>query len=232
MQSSENDRLIDFEEMASGSFVFSWTVAATGYQWADGTSPFHDKEELSRWLIDPTPPGVHGEWRRYSPLRHHGLHRRFAKLAPTEEAILGFANEYGLLDGGEWPLKVTGSSVVSRGERLDLWVEEIKHMALLVRLWDLQKRNGNDLARYVWWQEDGTVRIPVACYWDEGVGRWSLTTLDRDAEDGMATSVGRLRPDHTLDNAVKYVLVSHNTKMGAAKGAVLTAEYLHQQGYV
>ena len=56
--------------------------------------------------------------------------------------------------------------------------------------------------------------------------------LDRDAEDGMATSVGRLRPDHTLDNAVKYVLVSHNTKMGAAKGAVLTAEYLHQQGYV
>ena len=56
--------------------------------------------------------------------------------------------------------------------------------------------------------------------------------LDRDAEDGMATSVGRLRPDHALENAVKYILVSHNTKMGAAKGAVLTAEYLYQQGYV
>jgi hypothetical protein len=182
-KSSENDRLIDFNEMASGSFVFSWTVAATGYQWADATSPFHDKKESSRWLIDPTPAGVQGEWRRYAPLRHRGLHRRFAKLAPTEEAILGFANKYGLLDGGELPLKVTGSSGVFGGEQLDLWVEEIKHMALLVRLWDLQKRNASDLAQYVWWQEDGTVRIPVACYWDERVGRWAVMTLDRDAED-------------------------------------------------
>ncbi|HXG21310.1 MAG TPA: aspartate-semialdehyde dehydrogenase [Methylomirabilota bacterium] len=56
--------------------------------------------------------------------------------------------------------------------------------------------------------------------------------LDRDAEDGMATSVGRLRKDYALDNGVKYLLVSHNTKMGAAKGAVLTAEYLLQNGYV
>ena len=56
--------------------------------------------------------------------------------------------------------------------------------------------------------------------------------LDRDAEDGMATSVGRLRKDNALDNAVKYMLVSHNTKMGAAKGAVLMAEYLMQQGYI
>lgn len=56
--------------------------------------------------------------------------------------------------------------------------------------------------------------------------------LDRDAEDGMATSVGRLRKDHALENAVKYLLVSHNTKMGAAKGAVLMAECLLQKGYI
>jgi aspartate-semialdehyde dehydrogenase len=56
--------------------------------------------------------------------------------------------------------------------------------------------------------------------------------LDRDAEDGMATSVGRLRKDSAVDNAVKYLLVSHNTKMGAAKGAVLMAEYLRQKGYI
>ena len=49
---------------------------------------------------------------------------------------------------------------------------------------------------------------------------------------GMATSVGRLRRDNALENAVKYLLVSHNTKMGAAKGAVLMAEYLLQKGYV
>ena len=44
----------------------------------------------------------------------------------------------------------------------------------------------------------------------------------------MLTSVGRVRADHALTNGVKYTLVSHNTKMGAAKGAVLVAEYLVQ----
>lgn len=53
--------------------------------------------------------------------------------------------------------------------------------------------------------------------------------LDRDADGGMTTSVGRIRRDTALSNAVKYVLVSHNTKMGAAKGAVLVAESLVQQ---
>jgi len=56
--------------------------------------------------------------------------------------------------------------------------------------------------------------------------------LDRDADGGMTTSVGRLRADAALDNGIKYVLVSHNTKMGAAKGAVLTAEYLATVGYL
>ncbi len=55
--------------------------------------------------------------------------------------------------------------------------------------------------------------------------------LDRDLDGGMATSVGRLRADAAFDNGLKYVLVSHNTKMGAAKGAVLVAEYLAQAGY-
>lgn len=56
--------------------------------------------------------------------------------------------------------------------------------------------------------------------------------LDRDAEGGMATSVGRIRPDAVLENGIKFVLVSHNTKMGAAKGAVLVAEQLHREGLI
>ena len=56
--------------------------------------------------------------------------------------------------------------------------------------------------------------------------------LDRDADGGMTTSVGRIREDAVLDNGIKYILVSHNTKMGAAKGAVLTAEYLAATGYL
>ena len=56
--------------------------------------------------------------------------------------------------------------------------------------------------------------------------------LDRDADGGMTTSVGRIRDDPALENGIKYLLVSHNTKMGAAKGAVLTAEYLATTGYL
>jgi len=56
--------------------------------------------------------------------------------------------------------------------------------------------------------------------------------LDRDADDGMATVVGRVRKDTALENGIKYLLVSHNTKMGAAKGAVLVAELLIRDGYI
>lgn len=56
--------------------------------------------------------------------------------------------------------------------------------------------------------------------------------LDRNTEGGMATVVGRIRDDPALSNGVKYVLLSHNTKMGAAKGAVLVAEYLVKEDYI
>lgn len=56
--------------------------------------------------------------------------------------------------------------------------------------------------------------------------------LDRDREHGMLTSVGRVRADEALPNGIKYVLVSHNTKMGAARGAVLVAEYLAYKGHI
>jgi aspartate-semialdehyde dehydrogenase len=56
--------------------------------------------------------------------------------------------------------------------------------------------------------------------------------LDRDEEGGMSTVVGRLREDTALPNGIKYMLVSHNTRMGAAKGAVLVAEYLVKQGSI
>jgi len=48
----------------------------------------------------------------------------------------------------------------------------------------------------------------------------------------MSTTVGRIRKDTALENGIKYVLVSHNTKMGAARGATLAAELLIKKGYI
>jgi aspartate-semialdehyde dehydrogenase len=50
--------------------------------------------------------------------------------------------------------------------------------------------------------------------------------IDREINDGMTTVVGRLRKDTAFDNGIKYVLLSHNEKMGSAKGAILLAELL------
>lgn len=54
--------------------------------------------------------------------------------------------------------------------------------------------------------------------------------LDRDYENGMGVTVGRLREDKVYD--YKFVGLSHNTIRGAAGGAVLIAELLKAQGYI
>jgi aspartate-semialdehyde dehydrogenase len=48
--------------------------------------------------------------------------------------------------------------------------------------------------------------------------------IDREINDGMTTVVGRLRKDTVFKNGIKYVLLTHNEKMGSAKGAILLAE--------
>jgi aspartate-semialdehyde dehydrogenase len=54
--------------------------------------------------------------------------------------------------------------------------------------------------------------------------------IDREINDGMTTVVGRLRKDTAFDSGIKYVLLSHNEKMGSARGAVLLAEMLKEKG--
>jgi aspartate-semialdehyde dehydrogenase len=53
---------------------------------------------------------------------------------------------------------------------------------------------------------------------------------DRDAGNGMAVTVGRLRPCNVFD--IRFVGLHHNTNRGAAGGAILTAELLVAKGYV
>ncbi|NNM67147.1 MAG: aspartate-semialdehyde dehydrogenase [Spirochaetales bacterium] len=56
------------------------------------------------------------------------------------------------------------------------------------------------------------------------------TRLDRNEGNGMAVSIGRLRPDSLFD--YRFVALSHNTIRGAAGGAVLTAEFLCAEGWI
>jgi aspartate-semialdehyde dehydrogenase len=54
--------------------------------------------------------------------------------------------------------------------------------------------------------------------------------LDREAQDGMAVSVGRLQPCSVLD--FRMVSLVHNTLRGAAGGALLNAELLVLKGFL
>ncbi len=54
--------------------------------------------------------------------------------------------------------------------------------------------------------------------------------MDRDEGNGMAVTVGRLRPCNVFD--YRFVGLSHNTVRGAAGGAILTAELLRALGYL
>jgi aspartate-semialdehyde dehydrogenase len=56
------------------------------------------------------------------------------------------------------------------------------------------------------------------------------TKSERDFENGMGITVGRLREDPVL--GWKFVALSHNTVRGAAGGAVLMAELLAKTGYI
>ena len=53
---------------------------------------------------------------------------------------------------------------------------------------------------------------------------------DRDEGNGMSCVVGRIRNCNILD--YKMILLSHNTIRGAAGGAILNAELLHQRGFL
>jgi aspartate-semialdehyde dehydrogenase len=54
--------------------------------------------------------------------------------------------------------------------------------------------------------------------------------LDRDAENGMASTVGRVREDPVL--GMKFVVLGHNTIRGAAGASVLNAELLVAEGCI
>ncbi len=46
---------------------------------------------------------------------------------------------------------------------------------------------------------------------------------------GMAVSVGRVR---VIENWVRFVVISHNTRRGAAPGSILNAELAYEKGYL
>src|SRR5215831_2919778 len=130
--------------MADEIFDFRWPVSETGYKIMRG-----QPGDIRNWQPDATKyesfvthgvPISHAHRRRfYHPLETHpDLFLKFATSKPTEEAVLTFANHYGLLKGDE-VFATNQRDFGIHGDRLDDWKNEMKRMHETVALWEMQK---------------------------------------------------------------------------------------------
>jgi|SRR5882724_1188624 len=137
-----------------------WRVPSHGFRWVDAHATAHPETEAppNRYLTPRFP--VH--WRDYDLLRDTpALFYEFSEVAPTEEGVQTFANEYGDLGiGGEIRL-LDGTR--TRGERLQAWKAEIIPMWHALRLWEALKRGTEqDLRR--WFRVDMDEDSPMLTY--------------------------------------------------------------------
>ncbi len=191
-----------------------------------------------------------------SPLRKFGI---TDILACTYQAISGAGKTFKtwpeMVDniipfiGGEEeksekePLKVWGkveNGVIVNAEKPSITTQCLRvpvsnghFAAVFVRF---ENKPSMDEIKQIWKEYSGepqALKLPSAPkqflnYFEED--NMPQTTLHRNLENGMAISIGRLRPDTQYD--YKFVCLSHNTLRGAAGGAVEMAELLCAKGYL
>lgn len=170
----DSEGLIAFGTMTRGQFAGLLRVPEDGYRWDDSLVPSkfgagaeRDPEDgqlkvkplpydvatdKGPWLVEAVPMGVTRNVCQYAPLGVANLHRRFARLSVTQNAILSFANRYGHLGHA---VMLDSATCVFAGESLEVWRREIVQMGLLLALWDLVKaENRQELSTFVRWQRE------------------------------------------------------------------------------
>ena len=177
---------LPFQAMTQGPFAALLRVPEEGFSWREGLLSIES---------DPVGKKVTGSWlvrqdslysRQYSPLAIPNLHRRFAKIEPTAESILAFANEYGFLGHAQWladPSLKHQTMLV--GEPLGFWQYEIERLALLIELWGLVKRGDRrELGHLVEWTPWGQPR--QVKFYLVGVGKMLRPDLTRNLRHNLS----------------------------------------------
>jgi len=165
--------------MVEGSYLFRWAVAEKGYKFDSSlqiTPGFSEKQD---W-IDQQPPWLiprrNSGW-IYSPLLNHTLHRDFAKLVNGQDAILQFANEYGLLGTPRVPLAPAAGGKIVFGESLGKWQDEIGKLGRTLAIWDaVNSQYEEKLKGIVSWSDN---RVDMNGWWDLQNGRYRFLPGNR-----------------------------------------------------
>ncbi len=127
---------MDSANKITPAIAFNWKVARAGYLWVDMKGGrFLRATDCLRpdwWTF-----GLYET--DYRPLEQRtGLFREFAELEPTENAVVAFANSFGMLGIEEGRSQETefGSVRIQLGT-LAVWKQEIESFRRAVRLWDV-----------------------------------------------------------------------------------------------
>ena len=92
------------------------------------------------------------------------IHRNFASLNLTGESFVAFASQFGLLGGGlEVPIEVPGAKgrakpIVSVGEPVKAWRNEVESLRKAISLWDLVQ--GDDVEAMQHYFEEEKPELP------------------------------------------------------------------------
>ncbi|MCB9362387.1 aspartate-semialdehyde dehydrogenase [Candidatus Woesearchaeota archaeon] len=158
-------------------------------------------------LIDNTLPHIGGEEEKTEkePLKIFGI-LKDGKVEPAQIKISAHCNRVPVIDGHSACVSVRFEKRPTREQILEAW---------------------QDFRSYP--QEHSLPFAPKQpiIYRDESDR--PQPRLDRDADKGMAVTVGRLRECNVFD--WRFTALSHNTVRGAAGGAILEAEVLYKKGY-
>jgi hypothetical protein len=124
-------------------FIIRETVSEAGYEWLKGV-------DGKPRLVPRRVAGV--GFRTCEP--HPGVFREFVRLAPTRDAIQGFAGQYGDLFNRYALEQGAGRAdgTEAHGTSLGTWTQEIGDMRVLVELWEqIQHRQIASLKKIVKW---------------------------------------------------------------------------------
>jgi hypothetical protein len=159
--------------VATVRLEFDWSRSATGYRWLQATlakdpaQPSQPPEPPQPALVaaEPEPSGGQGI-SALPPTADAALFLNIARLSPSQDAILAFANRHGDLGPGSKLLPARGprggGNTPLRGTLLVTWRYLIADMQRLTGLWGLLREGDRDrLAQHVVWHKDKKLGVSV-----------------------------------------------------------------------
>lgn len=188
---------------------FVWDVPECGYQVLQVRRWLGQKanEPPQLFLTRATTSDTYSAYRYPPLLAHTGLFKTFAATNPTGENIVAFANKYGWLGAESFFI----DAPAQRGERLSVWVAEIRRMSRLVELWEMAaQKDTTALRQHIVWHDRNAVQYKNAVPDLEAYAWIASAEINSDI-------LARLTPGDLIEPAYYYLQSAINH---ALKGKV------------